>query len=72
MNLGNAILQMEDLKLAYRKEEFWDFFNVLNKIPKKFHYSTVTDFARFLGISTSLPSLTEISNAKSCSTTIIA
>ncbi|RDU54788.1 hypothetical protein CQA49_04260, partial [Helicobacter sp. MIT 00-7814] len=34
MNLGNAILQMEGLKLAYRKGGFWDFFKILNKIPK--------------------------------------
>ena len=35
-------------------------------------YSTVTDFAKFLGISTSFPSLTEISNASNCVTTIIS
>ena len=35
-------------------------------------YSTVTLLARFLGISTSFPSRTEISSASSCVTTIIS
>ncbi len=38
----------------------------------KFPYSTVTDFARFLGISTSFPRRTDISRASSCVTTIIS
>lgn len=38
----------------------------------KILYSTVTLFAKFLGISTSLPSLTATSSAKTCKTTIIA
>ena len=35
-------------------------------------YSTVTLLAKFLGISTSLPSLIEISSARSCVITIIS
>ncbi len=46
-----------------RYERIWDnslFRNTAYFSCAVFYYSTVTDFARFLGLSTSLPLLTEV------------